>query len=285
MKLYDNTATNFRDLTLEQHLDIFRTLSVVSTEAISDYLFKVKDKLSNLYNKVLNDDIDTLALDALANKSELEHVSKRVKMSNLGVYTVNKPEGFRGFYLEYLENLATCALLASDNATNGVEQLKVSVGKLINDSVDNEVDMLFGRHLYKEIDKDTDYIQSTLAPYNKGGNDTRIEIKKLIRNLNDVPKMNAKVLELGGVINSINANEIQRKVGEAIEYIDALVAQESTNSILDTNKGIKKDLTEAIYSVSKAVEMYGFIYSSLLFYYKGHKNLSDEIIRVANLNE
>ena len=281
--LYNNEAIKMRDYSIEEFVEHYTVTRVVSEEAISDYLYKVKDVLSSLYNKTFNGDIDALAVDAVKQRFESEHVTKRLEWSKVSVYTVGKPDGFIGKYLPYTNDLTEMARLTSDSALLVLNQIKVTVGSFINNGVNTGV--LEGSSVFREVKRNNDLIQKTLSKYfNSSNHATKVEIRKLLNNLNDVKLINENVTKLGGTIDKTKADEISRLTQEAADYVDMLINQENINSMLTRNNNIKTDLVNAVAIASKAVELYGYVYGQLLFLYKGVHDLNAEMIRLGNLN-
>lgn len=105
MKLFSNETIKISEMSVENFVDLYNNSSVVATEAISDYLYKIKDTFTNLSNSIVLGDNDKLALDVLNSRFELEHVIKRLKMSDIGSYSVEKPENFKGHYKDYTPSL------------------------------------------------------------------------------------------------------------------------------------------------------------------------------------
>lgn len=282
MKLYNNETMKVSEFSMEEFITHYRTASCISTEAISDYLYKAKDMMNTLYNKTINGDIDFVASDALSVRYETEHVIKRLKVSEVKSYTVQKPEGFQGKYVKYSTDLLKAAGLISGIAFESIAVLKANVGKYINDSVDQNVDKLFGKQLFSEANRIVqEDIIKTIGGYFKGGKDTKVEIGSLLGNLNDIIVINENVSKLSSVINKDQGIEMVRKVTELTEIIDGLVEQEKLNPTLIKNSSVKKDLMEAIYVVSKLVEAYGYVYANMLAFYKAHRDLSDKLITIA----
>ena len=85
----------------EEFVDYYAKANVVACEAVTDYLFAIKDKVNTLVTGTFSN-TDVTLLDATANRFQVQSILKRVHFSELAHEVVNTPERFHGDRPPYL---------------------------------------------------------------------------------------------------------------------------------------------------------------------------------------
>lgn len=284
MKLFSKEEVFVPQKSMEEFLHQYRHSSVVSTEAVSDYLSKAKDVFGTFYNRNFNNKLDEMAVDALVDRWEVEKVIKRLDMVKIGTYTVSKPENFKGKYVDYSESLLKAAKQSEYDAKNGLENLKVTIAMFINEHTEEKQQTFLNKKFYMDLKKSNDSVVKMISGYfPKIDNSVKAEIRDILKTVNDIPSINKNVAELGTVVTSAKVSEVIRLANEVAELIDVFLQHNKQSALLNKPNSVKTDLTEAIYIVSKAVENYANMYANLLSFYKGCKSMNEQLIRLANM--
>lgn len=269
-------------LSQESFVNYYTTVSVVSTEAISDYFFKVKDTLNTSVTKLFSLDDDRLVTDVLSSRFEVENKVKRLKFSNLKPYSVVIPENFKGRYVDYLKDLID----ASGNLVPGVEKslgtLKMTLSAFMNEFSEDKADNLFGKLVYKESEKRTSNYNDKLSKYFPSkSNATKGYIKDVLNSLDDLPKIFSGISELEKLINPSELKNITKLATEVSEMVDLVLEQNNKTGFLVNSNYLKKDLISSLHTVAKEVELVAYVYAKCMFFYKAVDSLSNTVKSVS----
>lgn len=282
MKLFQNDQSTILNLSIEQFNSYYSTASIVSTEAVSDFLYKLKDSFSTIKNS-LTESQDKVVTDTLTEKFELEHVIKRLKFNEIKDELVQKPENFKGKYVNYIEDLSSVSSNIVTNTESTINNLKLAISSFMNEYKEDEVHALYGVVYFKEADKMTERDKKEISKYfpNKD-NSTKAHVEDVLKTLNDIPVIHSSISTLESVINQEKIKNISKLAGEATELVDLLIEQNNSSGILLKTEHIKKELVNALHITAKEVELVGYLYGNAIFFYSAFKNLSEVLIAKAN---
>lgn len=279
MRLYDSSEVIQPQFSQEQFNTYYQTASVVSLEALSDYFYKLKDAFSTIQSKVTDLNGDKIVSDTLSTRYETEHVIQRLKFVDLKDHLVQKPENFKGKYIDYIKDL----ILASNDVVNNTEatlnNLKLAISSFINEYAEDKINTLYGNVYFKDAEKITVKYTKEIAQYfPKADTSSKAEINDILKSLNDIPVIYNSITTLEKSINETKLKNISKLANEASELVDLLLEQNKTSSVLLRNDATKKDLVNAIYISAKQVELVSYLYSNAIFFYSSFKKLSDFLI-------
>lgn len=284
MKLFDGGAIESPKLSQEQFKDYYRSASVVSMEAISDYFFKLKDTFNTINNSLFVVEDDT-AVKALSTRFETEHVVKRLKLINVKDHTVLIPENFSGKYVDYLQDLLQITDVSIKSTEKTLSSLKLAISGFINEHSENNVVTLYGAAYFKDAEKLTEAHRAIISKYfKKSTNSVKSHVGDVLKSLQDVPQIYKDLITLDSTINTSKIKEISKTSNEASELVDVLIEQNRSSQILLKNDSVKKELINALYVTAKQVEFVAYLYSNVLFLHTAVKSLSDKLIEQANVN-
>lgn len=269
-------------LSQEAFVNYYSTASVVSTEAISDYFFKLKDTLSTATTKVFSLDDDRLVTDVLSSRFEVENKIKRLKFSNLKPYSVTIPENFKGKYVDYIKDLTDSSRALIPDTEKALGTLKMTLSAFMNEFSEDKADNLFGKVVYKESEKQTKIHQDKISKYFPSkSNATKGYIKDVLNNLDEIPKIFAGISELEKLINPSTLKNITKLTNEVSEMVDLVLEQNNKTGFLLNSNYLKKDLITALHTVAKEVELVAYLYSNAMFFYKAVDSLSNTVKTVS----
>ena len=279
MRLYDSSEVIQPQFSQEQFNAYYQTASVVSLEALSDYFYKLKDIFSTIQSKVTDLNGDKVVADTLSTRYETEHVIQRLKFIDLKDYLIQKPENFKGKYIDYIKDL----ILASNEVVNNTEatlnNLKLAISSFINEYSEDKINTLYGNVYFKDAEKITAKYSKEIAQYfPKADTSSKAEVGSVLKSLNDIPVIYNSITTLERSINETKLKNISKLANEASELVDLLLEQNKTSSILLRNDTTKKDLVSALYTSAKQVELVSYLYSNAIFFYSSFKKLSDFLV-------
>lgn len=280
MKLYATDSNNIEvDYSLEQFKNLYINSSVISTESISNFFYKIKDTFHNFTSKFSFDSEEKAVKDVISNKFEVIHIANKVKMNDFRHEVISKPEGFTGLYVEYLDDLLNVTKLTHESLTKSLDTLKMGVGNFINEYQEDKVDNFYGYHYFKEGSKVIDENNKLISSYFKKNTDkVKTTPNEVLRSLKDVELLFSKLDELSFILNKDSIASILKEVNNISELIDVLLEQNMKTNTLSKNDTTKKEMIEAIEQTARSVEFYTSLYAQLLFFCNAFKSLTDALI-------
>lgn len=282
--LYSEQEVVTVNYSLESFIALSSTSSVIAQEAISDYLFKVKDMFSNTYSSLTGEYNDKMTAYTLDSKYEIANRVRRLNFADIKEHTISKPDGFDGKFVDYLNDLITVSEKQVTSAIRTLESLKMSVSGFINEYSDNKLVTLYNARLYpevsKEIEKDTKRISSYFT--SKTGS-VKFKMKDGIRNLADIDHLFKGLTELDRVINQEQLKRITALSKEVSDLVDILLEQNTKSNILTNNSEVKKELINAIYIAAKQVEFVSYLYANAMVFQGSVTNLLEDIKTLSDM--
>lgn len=285
MKLFSKNEVIKQDLTLEQFVERYSTSVVISEENLSDYLYKIKDTFTNVYNKLSSSVNDKVVIDTISTKFETLHKLKRVKFIDIKDYITSKPENFRGKYIDYTLDLINSSRIVSENTEITLNNLKLAVSSFINEYSDNKVITIYGSTYFKEANKIIETNKKDIAKYFPDSNSSsKAYIKDILKTNNDIEILYKNIEILDSIINLSKINYIAKLTKECSELIDSLITQNTKTNMLSRNNNIKKELVSAIYVSAREVELLNYLYANIIIFYGVFKNLIEDLNNIIDNN-
>ena len=263
--------------TLEQFRNYYQTAKVVSTENLSDYLYKVKDTF-NTAQKRFDSDYDRLGVDVQKSRFEVEHVIKRVKFNNLKDYLVSKPENFKGKYVLYIKDMLETSETLLPSTVKTLTTLKLTIASFINEYKESEIFTLYGADYFQSAKENTEQSVKTISKYFHKDNSTKAHVGEVLRTFNDVPDIYDTVDSVSRILTIDVVKQINKMADEASGLVDNLIEQNGKTGLLVKNDTAKKELIDALYTSAKQVETVSYLYANLIQFYAAYKKLGDLIL-------
>jgi len=279
MKLYNEDNALSLVMSQESFKDYYRTATVISTEALSDYLYKVKDMVSTFSSSLTDLSKDKIVIDFTSTRFETEHVAKRLNYTNFKHNTVQKPENFKGKYIDYTEDLIKVSEAVIEDTYKSLSNLKLSVSSFINEYSENKANSLYGYTYFKDTEKLIDKNTKAISSYfPKKDSSTKANVEDILRNLSDIPTLYIKLNEISNIVNEERLNEISRMTKDVILLVDSLIDQNKSTGILLKTERTKKELIESLHIVGTEIEFLSYLYSNIVYLYSSFKSLSELIL-------
>ena len=264
----------------EEFVDYYAKANVVACEAVTDYLFAIKDKVNTLVTGTFSN-TDVTLLDATANRFQVQSILKRVHFSELAHEVVATPERFHGDYVPYLRAMVEVTAEAVPEVTQLLNNLKLAISGFINEYSEDGVLSVYGKSYAlsseKLLNKQKEKI-SKFFPVNKSNASARI--KDVISKNSDIDTIFNESKQLEANINHAKLKDIIKLSKEVSEMVDVLIEQNSKSGILLKNDAAKRDLVEMIHTGATGVEFISYLYANAVYFYKALKSLSDKVLVV-----
>ena len=283
MRLFTEGETPSITLSTEEFNTYYQTASVVSLEAISDYLYKIKDGFSTLKTKLIDLNQDKVLTEAMSTRFETLHVIKRLSFVNVKDHTVYIPESFSGKYVDYVEDLTEVASRLVPATQSTLNNLKLAISSFINEYSEDKVHTLYGLSYFKEAEKQTKVATEKVSEYFKtNSHATQAPISAVLKNLADVDQIYKNLSKLEAAVNLASMEQINKLALDVSDLVDLIIEQNSKTGILLKNNSAKKDLVNIIQIAAKQVEAAAYVYSNTIFLYTAIKRLSERLIVLGN---
>lgn len=282
MRLFDHEDAPRVQISTEAFHQYHRTAEVVSMEAISDYLYKLKDGFVTL-KAILVSDQDKVLTQALTTRFETQHVVKRLKFIDIKDHTVQIPENFKGKYIDYAQDLLQAATTLVPNTLTTLNNLKLAVASFINEYTEDKMHSLYGVAYFKEAEKLTEEIRKDIAKYfPKQTNATKAPIGSVLKTLSDITPLYETVQKLEAVINLDTIEQVNRLALDCSDLVDVLIEQNTKSGVLLKNNATKKELVDIIHITARQVELVSYLYGNAVFFYSSFKRLSELLVELGD---
>ena len=264
----------------EEFVDYYAKANVVACEAVTDYLFAIKDKVNTLVTGTFSN-TDVTLLDATANRFQVQSILKRVHFSELAHEVVDTPERFHGDYVHYLRAMVDVTAEAVPEVTQLLNNLKLAISGFINEYSENGVLSIYGKSYAlsseKLINKQKEKI-SKFFPVNKSNASARI--KDVISKNSDIDTLFNESKQLEANINHVKLKDIIKLSEEVSEMVDVLIEQNSKSGILLKNDAAKRDLVEMIHVGATGIQFISYLYANAVYFFKALESLSNAVLIV-----
>lgn len=264
----------------EEFLEYHKTASVISTEAATDFLYAIKDKVNTLIVSNIQKH-DTAFKDAMSDRFLLLKVLKRTHFSDLARENVSIPERFQGNYADYLKTMIQITGEVIPETIQLLNNLKMAVSGFINEYSENGIMSVYGKTYVEASDKlitKQKKVVSQYFPTNKSN--TVSKVKDVVSGVGEIEYLFNTTNKLEGNINHDRLKEIVKISKEVSEMVDVLIEQNSKSGILIKNDAAKRDLVEMIHVGATSVEFVAYLYANSVYFYNALKSLSDKVLEV-----
>jgi len=286
MKLFSTQDKFDSPFSTEDFCGYYQTASVISNEALSDYLYKIKDAFSTTFNRLTSSTSNKVVIDTTSTKFETLHRVKRVKFIDLKDYITSKPENFRGKYVDYTLDLINVAGVIVPNTEATLGNLKLAIGSFINEYSENKVSKLYGTVYFKEAEKLIEGNRKEIAKYFPSNNgSTKAYIRDVLKTTNDVESLYKNIELLDTILNLSKIEYIAKLTSECVSLVDGLITHNTKTNMLANNNNIKKELISAIHISAREVEFLNYMYANTIIFYGSFKNLIEDLNKAISVIE
>ena len=280
MKLFNKDDTLKVELSQETFTNLYTSSKVVSTEAIGDYLFKLRDSINSTHARFIDNSKDIASVELVNTRLETEHVVKRLDFVEFRHAALSKPENFYGRYVDYIKDLTDTSDVIVKDVKVSLANLKLAVASFINEHRDSKLGGLYGYEYFKTSERLVDNHTKVISKYfPKKDSSVKTRASDVLKNLSDVPTIYTHVFELTNILNTPTIEEISKLVKDVSLLVDSLIEQNNNSGVLIKANKTKKELIESLHIVGKEVEFVGYLYTNALLFYTAVKSLSNEIIK------
>lgn len=270
-------------LSLEEFSTYHRTANVISVEAMSDYLMKLKDVGFTFKEALFDQDSEKASRDATSSKFEVQNRLTRMTIVDLKDEPVLIPEGFSGMYTRYLSDLTE----VSTQTVNGTIELlniaKMAIAGFINEYREDMATSIHGfdksNQFQKQLDKNLSMIKGYFSSKKVT---TKTEVTNVIRSISDIPVIYRAIPGLTSSLTASKLESVSKLAKDVGDMVDHLVEQNNLSGVLVNNSTAKKELVAMIGTCAKGVEACGYLYANSLQFYTSIAKLSEAVIRVSD---
>lgn len=286
MKLFSGQDKFDPHFSMEEFRGHYQSASVISTEALSDYLYKVKDAFSSTFDRLTAAVNDKVVVDSTSSKFETMHRLKRVKFIDLKDYMTSKPENFRGKYVDYTLDLINASRVMVENTEATLNNLKLAISSFVNEYSENKVSTLYGGIYFKEAEKLTEENRKEISKYFPDSNgSTKTYVRDVLKTVNDVESLYKNIEMLDSILNLSKIDYIAKLTNECVSLIDTLIDQNTKTDMLSKNDTMKKELISAVHITAREVEFLNYLYGNAVVFYGCFKSLTEDLNKAVDTVE
>lgn len=286
MKLFSGQDKFDSPFSMEEFRGHYQTASVVSAEALSDYLYKVKDAFSTTFDRLSAAVNDKVVIDTTSTKFETMHRLKRVKFIDLKDYLTSKPENFRGKYVDYTLDLINASKIMVENTESTLNNLKLAISSFVNEYSENKVSTLYGAVYFKEAEKLVEENRKEISQYFPDSNgSTKAYVRDVLKTNNDIESLYKNIEMLDTILNLSKVDYIAKLTNECVSLIDTLIDQNTKTDMLSKNDTIKKELISAVHISAREVEFLNYLYANAIIFYGVFKSLTEDLNKAVDTIE
>lgn len=286
MKLFSGQDKFDLHFSMEEFRGHYQTAAVVSAEALSDYLYKVKDAFSTTFDRLSASVNDKVVVDTTSSKFETMHRLKRVKFIDLKDYLTSKPENFRGKYVDYTLDLINASKIMVENTESTLNNLKLAISSFVNEYSENKVSTLYGAIYFKEAEKLVEENRKEVSQYFPDSNgSTKAYVRDVLKTTNDIESLYKNIEMLDTILNLSKIDYIAKLTNECVDLIDTLIDQNTKTDMLSKNDTIKKELISAVHISAREVEFLNYLYANAIVFYGVFKSLVDDLNKAVDTIE
>ena len=238
-------------------------VSKLLTESFPLVVNDTKDYIVNFLNSFKASE-PGLALNFNENKF-IKEINKHAYLdySPLSAYV---PEGLNVKYLDYAVSLEKAATHVSIIMNGTLNKYSMFLSHLINNN-DIQLSTSSFNHEFKQLEEIREKLILELGNCFKSGSTvTETTIGNVISRNADWDKVFISANTISKLINSVNRNDLNKKIKECTEYLDIIINKTKRNELNKlTPEGIS-NLSAGAYSMAKELEFFSIIYYKSLAY-------------------
>lgn len=278
MKLFGQTDKIKPNLSVENFREYYANANTISEEALSDYLYKIKDMLSTTYDRINGNTNDKITIDTVSTKYEVLNKLKRIKFTEIKDIFTSKPENFRGKYIDYVSDLINVSSEIASNTEFTLDNLKLAIAGFINEYSEDKIITLYGSSYFTNAEKLTEKHKKEITKYFPDNNSsTKAYVSDLLKTTNDIDSIYKFIVTLDETLNYDKLMKISKLTNDCVLLLENIIEQQAKSNILSKTDSVKKDLIRAIHITATEVEFLSYLYSNIVMFYGTFRNLTKDI--------
>ena len=279
MKIFDTKETFKEEISAEAFASRYQTASVVSTESLGSFFAKLKDSFAVNFSFMVGGIGDITTKEVLENRYETLHALKSIKFIHFREETTSKPENFKGYFVDYLEDLTKTSAKISVEVIQTLETLKMTVASFVNEYSDDKMMSVYGETHYKKTAKITEDAYDDMSKYFPQSNQgTKALVRNVLKTERDIPALYEGIAQLDKIINKDLIDRVLKLSKEASDLVDALVLANGKNNMLLSADESKAKLVHALQTAAKQVELISYLFGNAVNFAGCFVNLA-ELVR------
>lgn len=277
MKLF--TSTDKITLPLESYRQYFISSSYIANEDLVDYFYKIKDIFTESIDKITFAYNNKMTYDILEDRHYFFHSLKKVKFTDIASLYISKPENFKGYYLDYFNDLVLQIEEQMSTVFASIEKVKYFISYYINEYKSDVFDVNSSLNYFKSIEKDIETTYKNISSYFKANDHTtKTEFKRVYRTFSDFEGIYKLIETLDKRNIDSNIKLIEKESKSCSELVDTLIENNIKARGKLINDEVKKNLTEATYTTAKQIECISYLFANLITFYGVFNNNKRDII-------
>lgn len=286
MKLFSTSDASENKISVETYKDYFLSTDYIVTEDLTDFFVKIKSIFSDAIDKITFAYNDKMTYDINKDKIIYLHAINKIKFTDIAPKLISKPNNFKGYYIEYLNDLYSYMNTQLGNIFTTIEKLKYFISYYINEYKSDVFDVNTSLTYFKNIEKQVEKTNKEISSYFKANDhSTKDEFKRLYKTLNDVNVI-YKLIENFDKFNlDSNIKIIEKESKNCMELVDTLIDNNLKARGKLINDEVKKNLTFATYVTAKQIEIISYLFANLVSFYGVFKNNLEDMKEFSELYE
>lgn len=278
MKLFTEAPVLKNTMTVEQYAQYFQETQVIAYETFSDYYAKIKDMLNGFAFSIYSPYNDKAVKDTLSRKNEVIQKVRTLDYTRTSMALTSKPNNFRGYYVDYLDELKDVSEYHNDHIFTILNKFKIMIANYINNTTPDKEGIVLGLSFFKETEQRLNKDKDRISKYFVNNGSTKASFRQLFKNYNDVPKLIDSVMLLDRTIYPESLDKVDKEVKSCRELIDTLISSAMNESTL--NNQYKKDIVYCTNVAAQSVEFVYYLYSNAFTFYSVFNNNINDLLEI-----
>jgi len=267
---------------LEDYQSLINRNLYLTTEALQDYFYKLKDLFRSISNNFTKEYNDFIAIEVTNDKLEVLNRLKRINFFQIKDEITSKPEDLEGKLIDLSSELIKAFNTLKPDIEITFESLEIAIAKFINDYKDKNVLSIYNDIHFKETEEKVTKIKKAFEhffPRQIGS--TKTKFKNIFYNLKDIETLYSDISTLSNLVNHDYIRQLNKRSEEISNLIDVLI-REIPNLSETTNKKVKQELYSALYVAAKEQELFFYLYSVTYKLYGSFYNIKEDLKRLSD---
>ena len=241
----------------------------IAKEDLSDFFSSIKDGFVVTTERLTSPDTDRIYLDTISNRHETLNRLKRIRFQDLAYEITSKPEGFKGYFTDFLDTLIEVTPGALSSAYRTLDKLKTIIGYFITDYQEGGMDFtVLDKPHFKKVKQSNEDIKKQIGkffPLTNGS--TKTEFIKIYRRMVDFELIFSGIEKLKNEIKLSDIEKITRSSNEVSELVDFLLETNmgSGNRIINTE--VRRELLDLLSTAAEEMEVVNYIFANVVNFY------------------
>jgi hypothetical protein len=275
MSLYTQKDTPLTALSAESFMLYHGASSRITLESANTFLGQSRDVFVSFTGAFSTEENQRMVTDATKDKFEVLARAKEVRFVDFRHTFISKPEGFKGLYMDYLDDLFTSSVTVCGLIAQSTDRLRMQLSTFINEYKDDEVGTIYGYLYFKKDIIELNKIKARMKAYfGAGSNKSKTTPDEVLRSLEDLPKLYTKLELMSTVLSHSSLKKTERDVKGLSEMVDMLIEHNVNSRVLNNNNEAKQQLMECIHITAQIVEYYNALYAQMLVFCATFRSLT-----------